>query len=297
MTIDDPESMARALEGTGKYRVLRRLDLMRQLETNDGTAVRRGIFLDIESTGLDVSNSEPIEFAMVPFDYTADGRIFTVHAAFHQLNEPSEPIPPEITAITGLTDEQVAGHKLDRSTIDAFADQAAVILAHNAAFDRPFAERISPIFAAKPWGCTMCDVPWTEEGVEGRRLSDLLSRFSYFFDAHRAVDDCQAGISLATMRLPKSGRRVLERLLEVARQPTWRIFADGAPFEAKDALKSRRYRWNTDPGIGPRAWYIDVGPDRIEPEIAFLKGGILRSNVKPPIYEITAFQRYSSRSQ
>jgi DNA polymerase-3 subunit epsilon len=297
MTIDDTESMVRALEETGEYRVLRRLDLARCLELNDGTPVRRGIFLDIESTGLDPSSSEPIEFAMVPFDYTGDGRVFAVHPALHQFNEPSEPIPSEITAITGLTDERVAGHKLDRATIDAFADQAAVILAHNAAFDRPFAERISPIFAAKPWACTMCDVPWKDEGIEGRRLSDLLSRFSYFFDAHRAVDDCQAGIALTTMVLPKSRQRVLGKLLEVARQPTWRIFADSAPFETKDILKHRRYRWNTDPAVGPRAWYIDVDPDRVEAEIAFLRVEILRSNATPSMYEITAFQRYSTRSQ
>ncbi len=297
MTIDDPDSMVRALEETGQYRVLRRLDLARRLELNDGTPVRRGIFLDIESTGLDPSSSEPIELAMVPFDYTNDGRVFAVHTALHQFNEPSEPIPSEITAITGLTDEQVMGHKLDAATIDAFAGQAAVILAHNAAFDRPFAERISPLFAAKPWACTMCDVPWRDEGIEGRRLSDLLSCFSYFFDAHRAVDDCRAGIALTTMVLPKSGKRVLEKLLQVARQPTWRIFAEGAPFETKDALKHRGYRWNTNPGVGPRAWRIDVDPDRVEAEVAFLRTEILRSNATPPIYEITAFQRYSNRSR
>jgi DNA polymerase-3 subunit epsilon len=297
MTVDDLDSMVRALEETGQYRVLRRLDLARRLELNDGTPVRRGIFLDIESTGLDPSSSEPIELAMVPFDYTNDGRVFAVHTALHQFNEPSEPIPPEITAITGLTDEQVIGHKLDTATIDAFASQAAVILAHNAAFDRPFAERISPLFAAKPWACTMCDVPWRDEGIEGRRLSDLLSCFSYFFDPHRAVDDCQAGIALTTMVLPKSGKRVLEKLLHVARQPTWRIFAEGAPFETKDVLKHRGYRWNTNPSVGPRAWRIDVDPDHVEAEVAFLKTEILRSNATPPIYEITAFQRYSNRSR
>jgi DNA polymerase-3 subunit epsilon len=296
MTIEDPESMVRALEETGLYRVLRRLDLAQQLESSDGIPVHQGVFLDIESTGLDPSRSEPIELAMVPFDYTRDGRIVAVHAALHQFNQPSDPIPSEITAITGITDEEVSGHKLDCEAIKAFAGKASVILAHNAAFDRPFAERISPIFATKPWACTMCDVPWKDEGIEGRRLSDLLSRFSYFFDAHRAVDDCLAGIALTTMVLPRSGQRVLEKLLQIARLPTWRIFAAGAPFESKDVLKHRGYRWNTDPGVGPRAWHINVGADHIEAEILFLKTEILRSNAMPPIYEITAFQRYSTRS-
>jgi DNA polymerase-3 subunit epsilon len=273
--IDDPETVVRELEASGKYRVLRRLDLSRQLVEDTGAPTRCGIFLDIESTGLNPALNEPIEFAMVPFEYTSDGEVVAVREPLHQFNEPMEAIPSEITAITGLTDAHVAGHKLDVPAIEVFTAQAAIIIAHNAAFDRPFAERISSVFAAKPWACTMCDVPWREEGVEGRRLSDLLSRFSYFFDAHRAVDDCNAGIALTTMVLPRSGRTVLDRLLQVARQPTWRIFAEGAPFETKDVLKKRGYRWNTDAGVGPRAWRIDVDETKIDTEIAFLKKEIL----------------------
>lgn len=294
---DDLERMVRSLEGSGQYRVFRRLDVSRHLASNDGTPTRCGMFLDIESTGLDLSASEPIELAMIPFDYTADGRVFAVGQPLHQFNEPNVPIPSEITAITGLTDEEVAGQSFDISAIEQFAERAALIVAHNAAFDRPFAERISPVFASKPWACTMCDVPWKEEGIEGRRLSDLLARFSYFFDAHRAVDDCQAGVALATMILPKSGQRVLEKLLQVARKPTWRIFADGAPFETKEILKRRGYRWNTDAAIGPRAWRIDIDSDRVESEIVFLKREILKTNAVPPVHEITAYQRYSARTQ
>lgn len=293
---DNPEQMVRALEMSGQYRVFRRLDVSRYLAPDDGSPTKCGMFLDIESTGLDISASEPIEFAMVPFDYTADGRVFAVGQPLHQFNEPDVPIPSEITAITGLTDKDVAGHKFNISVIEEFAETAALIVAHNAAFDRPFAERISPVFAAKPWACTMCDVPWREEGIEGRRLSDLLGRFSYFFDAHRAVDDCKAGVALTTMVLPKSGQRVLEKLLQVARKPTWRIFAEGAPFEAKDILKSRRYRWNTDPKIGPRAWHIDIVSDYVEDELAFLKQEVLKTGAVVPMHEITAYQRYSSRT-
>ena len=46
---------------------------------------------------------------MVPFTYALDGRIFEIHEAFQKLRDPGRPIPPEITAITGITDEMVAG--------------------------------------------------------------------------------------------------------------------------------------------------------------------------------------------
>jgi DNA polymerase-3 subunit epsilon len=292
---NDLDVLARRLEESGDFRVLRRLKLKERLEPSDGGRTRTGLFLDVETTGLDVSVSEIIELAIVPFEYGVDGRVVSVGEPLHLLNEPAEPIPSEITAITGLTDELVAGHRLDIAAIDAFVERADVVLAHNAAFDRPFVERISSVFADKPWACTMCDVPWKAEGVEGRRLSDLLSGFHYFFEAHRAVDDCEAGIALLTMRLPQSGERVLGRVLATARQSSWRIFADGAPFETKDLLKHRGYKWNADPEIGPRAWWMDVTRDLVDPELNYLTTEIFRGPVKLPMFEITAFERYSRR--
>jgi DNA polymerase-3 subunit epsilon len=291
----DLDVLARRLEASGNFRVLRRLKLSDCVEASDGSQTRTGMFLDVESTGLDIRASQIIELCITPFEYGIDGRIVSVGQPLHQFNEPEEPIPSEITAITGLTDEVVTGHRLDISVIEAFVERANILLAHNAAFDRPLVERISPIFASKPWACTMCDVPWKEEGVEGRRLSELLSGFQFFFEAHRAVDDCEAGIALLTMKLPKSGERVLNRVLKAARQPTWRIFADAAPFEMKDTLKRRGYKWNADRMLGPRAWWKDVPSDLVDAEVAYLQSEIFRSPVQFPIFEITAFQRYSGR--
>jgi len=291
----DLDELARLLEESGDFRVLRRLKLSELIKQSDGSKTRTGIFLDVESTGLDTRTSEIIEVGLMPFEYCSDGRIVSVGKPLHQLNEPSDPIPSEITAITGLTDELVAGHRLDIPVIEKFAGQADLVLAHNAAFDRPFAERISRIFATKPWACTMCDVPWKAEGIEGRRLSDLLSCFQYFFEAHRAVDDCEAGIALLTMLLPKSRERVLSRVLQAARTPTWRIFADAAPFETKDTLKRRGYKWNPDRELGPRAWWKDVPSELVDDEVEYLSREIFQRSVKPLMFEITAFQRYSTR--
>ena len=164
----DLDDLARQLEESGNYRVLRRLRLEERVEAGDGTRTRTGMFLDVESTGLDVHSSEIIELAITPFEYDSQARIVSVGQSLHQFNEPADPIPSEITAITGLTDEMVAGHRLDIAAIEAFVERADILLAHNAAFDRPFVERLAPIFAAKPWACTMCDVAWKSEGIEGR---------------------------------------------------------------------------------------------------------------------------------
>jgi DNA polymerase-3 subunit epsilon len=80
---------------------------------------------------------------MVKFDNLPDGRIASVSDRFSAFDEPSIPIPPEITVITGITDEMVAGHRIDEAAVDAFVDDAVIVIAHNAGFDRKFSERLA----------------------------------------------------------------------------------------------------------------------------------------------------------
>lgn len=290
------EEMASKLEASGLYRVLKKLDVCTMLEIDDGSPTRTGVFVDVETTGLNFASDEVIEIALLPFKYSLDGRIFAFERPTHQLNEPSGPLPPEITAITGLTDEMLKGKRLAIAEIEGCLKHASIIVAHNAAFDRPFTENLSPLFAQKPWACTMSDVPWKEEGVEGRRLGDLLMNFHYFFDPHRALDDCHAGLGLLTCQLPHSGRRVLERLLENARESMWRVFAVDAAFHLKDLLKRRGYRWNSDRAFGPRAWWIDLNSANVDTELRFLKEEVLVQSAEIPIFEINAYNRYSMRA-
>jgi DNA polymerase III epsilon subunit-like protein len=70
------------------------------------------------------------------------GRITGVRDTFSAFNEPSEPIPPEITALTGITDDMVAGHRIDGATVTGFVEDAVIVIAHNAGFDRKFAGAI-----------------------------------------------------------------------------------------------------------------------------------------------------------
>jgi DNA polymerase-3 subunit epsilon len=294
-TDDELEQITSRLEASDRYRVLRRLSLKSCLASEGYGPTKIGMFLDIESTGLNNQTCEPIELAIVPFEYRVDGTVVAVHAALHQLNEPSNPITAEITAITGITTEMVAGHRINPDVVATFVESAAIVIAHNAAFDRPIAERISPLFREKPWACSMSDVNWIEEGFEGRRLGDLLRGYGMFFDAHRAVDDCEAGIALLTRILPRSGRRVLDALLSTARRPSWRIFAVEAPYECREELKRRGYRWNLAPSFGPRAWWIDLEGTKVDAELQVLETEIFHRPVHLPIKEITAYERYSSR--
>jgi len=80
-----------------------------------GQETRVGILLDTKTTGLDHYKDEVIELGMVKFDCTPDGRFVRVRDTFSAFNEPSEPIPAEITALTGITDQMVASHRIDEA--------------------------------------------------------------------------------------------------------------------------------------------------------------------------------------
>jgi DNA polymerase-3 subunit epsilon len=233
--------------------------------------------------------------AMVLFTYGIDGTLYSLEKPFSRLRQPRDPIPPAITALTGLTNEMVAGQSIDPAEVASFIEPAALIVAHNARFDRRFAERFCEAFVTRPWACSMSEVNWAEEGFEGTRLGYLAMHCGLFFDGHRAVHDCEATLEILALPLPKSGATGLARLLETARQPTCRIWAVDAPFDLKDRLKARGYRWNGDGKGQPRAWYVDVPELLQEEELRFLRQEIYGREVALPEQRITAYDRFSER--
>ena len=172
--------------------------------------------------------------------------------------DPGQPLHEEVVRLTGITDDQLLGQKLDEQAVTTLATPANLIIAHNAAFDRCFLERRFPLFVDKPWACSMGQVPWAEEGLGSVKLDYLLNRFGFFFDDHRAMADCRAVLHLLSLRLPRSGRPILPLLLATARRRTFRLWALEAPIEFKDLLKDRGYRWNSGSDGRPRAWYRDL---------------------------------------
>ncbi|AWO87539.1 3'-5' exonuclease [Bradyrhizobium diazoefficiens] len=293
------ERMATLLEARGRYRILRRLEPRAVYDDPDGSVLHRGIFLDVETTGTDPSADEIIELAMVPFDFASDGRIFTVHGSFGRLRDPGRSIPPDVVALTGITDEMVAGQSIDPADVEAFVGSNSVVLvvAHHAGFDRAFAERFYGAFARLPWACSWREIPWADEGfADGTKLANLAAGYGFFHGGHRAVDDCRAGVELLSRRLPRSGRRALDVLLESARTPRWRIRATGAPFELREILKARRYRWDPGENGRPRAWFIDVTAEALDAERDFLRSEIYRREVDIDARRIDAYDRYSDRA-
>jgi DNA polymerase-3 subunit epsilon len=261
-----------------------------------GEVTKTGVILDVETTGLDQLKDEVIELGVVKFDYLPDGRIAGLRDVFTSFNEPSQPISPEVTALTGITDEMVAGQRIDEAAVSSFVADAVIVIAHNAGFDRKFAERYWPIFERKAWGCSTTEVEWRRHGFEGSRLGYLLNGAGFFHQAHRAVDDCHALLEILALELPATGTPALAVLLEQARKKTMRVWAEQSPFDLKDALKRRGYRWSDGSDGRPRSWYVDIQESGLEDEIAFLKTEIYLRDVETRYQILTPFNRFSVRA-
>jgi len=292
---DDLSWIVDALEQTGEYRALRRLAPRKSFfVVEPGQKTRTALLLDVETTGLDPKTAEVIELGMVKFIY-ADDKIAQVIDTFGSFNEPEHPIPPEITALTEITNEMVVGHRIDPVAVSTFIADVNVVIAHNAAFDRKFSERYWPEFEHKPWACSVSEIQWRAHGFQGSRLAYLLMGAGLFHKAHRAVDDCHALLEILAMPLGNSGRSAFAHLLECARRNTVRLWAEGTPYDSKDILKKRGYRWNDGNDGRPRSWYVEIDHGALADELALLRREIYQHDVELYIQSLTAMTRFSSR--
>ncbi len=287
--------MIEHLEQTGSYRVLRRLQPGLTMAPGSAGARYTGIVLDVETTGLDTSRDEIIELGMVKFTFTETGALAAIGETFSGFQQPGRPVPAEITEITGITNAMVAGQSISPNAVAAFAADASLIIAHNAGFDRRMAERVWPCFMDKHWGCSASQVNWRAEGLAGSKLGYILTDLGYFHEAHRAVDDCQAALHVLTCPLPRSGSLALSQILHAASQSTVRIWAERAPYEQKDILKARGYRWSDGSGGSRKAWWIEVPAAGRDAELAYLHTNIYGYVVNLPAREITSRERFSDR--
>ena len=213
-------------------------------EAPDKDRLRQGLVVDVEATGVDIRRDTVIEFAARPFTFDKEtGAVVAVGPSFDSLNDPGEPLTPFISRLTGLTDADLAGQALDVKGAAALIEGADLIIAHNARYDRPMVERAIGK-SRKIWACSWSMIDWTGLGFPAGKLETLAIYHGFFFGAHRADADVDGLLHLLTFDNPETGAPYLADLLAAARQPSYRIDALDAPFDSKDALKARRYRWD-----------------------------------------------------
>lgn len=301
MRVKIEEELARIIETSGDYRVLRRLPVLKHSGTVPPPEEKwkRAIVVDTETTGLDTSECKIIEIALQTVYFSSAGKIKEAGAGYVGLQDPGEPLSDDVKRVTGFDDMDLVGQSIDWMKVGNILLLADVIIAHNAAFDRPILERhckqrfmgstseLSGLLT-KSWACSMAEIPWKERGAASASLGVIATHLGYFFDAHRAFDDVNALVSILALS------DEFAQLLTSARMTTYRVSATGSPFSAKDLLKARGYHWDAD----GKVWFKDIvnaaraegDPTTLDIETQWLAANA--GVVKPTIVTMTAKERY-----
>jgi DNA polymerase III subunit epsilon len=176
------------------------------------------VIVDLETTGWTPGEARITEIGAVRF---AGGRVV---GEFSTLINPGQPIPPDISALTGISDAMVAGAPGIKTVLPGFLAFAgsSVLTAHNAQFDLGF------LIAA----CGDCGLHWPgfpvldtvtlarqvlgETEVPDCKLSTLARYFgSPTPPCHRALADAKATAAVLhglIGRLAESGVRTLAEI-------------------------------------------------------------------------------------
>jgi DNA polymerase-3 subunit epsilon len=170
-------------------RVLRKIDIRPGITGHgnlDGHTTT-ALVVDVETTGLDSASDVVIELAMRRFRYDDNSIIVEIGRGWTWREDPGFPLSPEIISLTGLTDADLASWFIDDEVVHKIIGEADLVIAHNAAFDRPMLERRLPDMPGRPWACSFEQIDWQAAGFEGRKLGYLAMQAGWFFDGHRAL--------------------------------------------------------------------------------------------------------------
>jgi DNA polymerase-3 subunit epsilon len=225
----------------------------------EGRIVDYGLIVDVETTGLNPAQDKILEVGLVEFRIDSGG-VPQITSMYSGLEDPGVPISPEISRLTGLTDDSVRGEVIDWNVVRKHWERANVLIAHNAEFDRDFLVRRPELQGPlKHWACSIRHIDWRGKHFGSLKLQYLAADHGFANPfAHRAMFDCATTFRLIAPHLTE--------LMERSFEPEYEIFALGSPFETKDILKQRGYRWDAE----QRVWRRRVGARDLGAEREFL---------------------------
>jgi len=292
MTEQNLQHCAEQLNQSEDYQVLNKLVAKTEFNANAPEQTHKVCIIDTETTGLDTDVCEIIELGYQIIEFDSNGNFYKVLKAQNFLNEPKGEISAEVTEVTGLTMDDVKGHKIPWDEVEAEINQVQLCVAHNAGFDRPVVERYSDVFVNKIWGCSVAQIDWMKEAHVGSRSQEFLcwKVGQFFYGAHRALDDVQALTQLLSCKISANKVPAFSFLLSAVRESKSFIKATGAPFEVKDDLRNRRYRWNA----GERVWQKVIDDSKLQDELAWL---IDNKTPNPTVIKLKATDSFSIRAR
>lgn len=265
MDFDEAE---RVLKESGEHRVLRRVPPVAEWKFAPVAGPTRcALYVDVKTTGSNLETDQVMAIGLIAFEYDLKSGAMVSAGEAMRFEDPG---PTELEEIEGL------------------AREVQLVIAHDAAFVRPMAEKLSSVFAEMNWAGSWGEINWAHEGLVRTKVDDLLLRLGWFNDGMEVDAQARAGAFLMSLKLPCSRLTALRVLLTHARRPISLIRAE-AGYEKREPLKERGYHWDWR---GRVWWILTETPDV---EIAWLNSVICDPPRKIVPSLVTAARRYSSR--
>lgn len=215
---------------------------------------RTYVALDLETTGLDAERDAIIEIGAVKFQ--SDEVLDT----FSTFIDPGRPIPQQITELTSISNEDVAGAPSLHSVLPRltrFVGQCPVV-GHSVGFDIGFLSRHSRSFNGNKLFDTFELASVLITDAERYSLKALSRELGIELrQAHRALDDAQASHRLFRVLLRRAADLPPQTLKEIIRQgerAKWSasgFFRDALEMAAQRPPARRSKRKSKPPSKGP----------------------------------------------
>jgi DNA polymerase-3 subunit epsilon len=213
----------------------------------------RALILDTETDSLDPKSGQLLEVGAVVWSVTHRSIVSAysglIHAASNDARDANGIDPALLLELQPVPENSAP---IPVAAAAKLAAECECVIAHNAAFDRPWFERYThpsiQALLALPWVCTIEDFAWPKPSPSRSLSAIALAHGCAVVSAHRAIHDC-----LLLARALEAVPDVLERMIKaIAHAQLERAeFVSRAPFEQKDLCKAHGFHW--DPAR--RGWF------------------------------------------
>ncbi len=235
----------RTISDDGKTVTLNRFEglsdpLVEDPDWIDSDELKVACVLDVETTGLDRFRDSVIEIGLRLFYFDpSNGKILGIGRYLSQLNDPKKPLDPKIAKLTGLKGKDLKDQTINWEEVSSFLNEAHLVIAHNAAFDRFFIDKVAINSGRAVWSCSMKQIGWLEHGFPTTNLQLLAAYHGFFSFGHRALIDADMIVQLL-----KVNPKYLVELYENAHEPRVKIKLINTEYEDRLEIRRMGYIWN-----------------------------------------------------
>jgi len=196
------------------------------------------LILDTETTGIDPETDEVIEVGAILYHVDAQVRLASVSTLLYCDSNPAEAVN-HIPATA--TQDGAGAFAADAiALINDMANMADAATAYNAAFDKPFLQKIG--IDPTTWFCSKDDIIWPRSTRQGANLVvTALDHGIPILSAHRALADC--GLLADLFSRLENPVQVVEQAISRQQSPMATAIAL-VGYDNRHEAKSAGFHWN-----------------------------------------------------